>query len=292
VIDIPARQIADIFALGSKDHSVPGNGLDASDVDGEINIRTWPIRSFYSPDIFAAYDVQGQTFLVTPNEGDPRDFGGFSEDVRVRDLTLDPDAFPNAASLQQDRNLGRLRVTNIDGDVDGDGAFDQLFVLGSRSFAIWTGDGALVFDSDDDLEQIIAEVVPACFNCSGASIEFDERSDSRGPEPEALTVGRIDDRDYVFIAPERIGGVYAYDISNPNAPAFQQYINFRDFTVDPSEVCEDKRPVSEECAAAGDLEAEGVLFIAAVDSPIGAPLVVLTHELSASATIYRVDQVN
>jgi 2',3'-cyclic-nucleotide 2'-phosphodiesterase/3'-nucleotidase/5'-nucleotidase len=291
VVDIPGRQIVDIFALGSKDHGVPGNGLDASDKDGEINIRPWPIRSFYQPDIFAAYDVQGQTFLVTANEGDPRDYDGFSEDVRVRDLTLDPDVFPNAATLQRDRNLGRLRVTNADGDIDGDGAFDQLFVLGSRSFAIWTEDGTLVFDSGDDLEQIIADAVPACFNCSGTSIEFDQRSDSRGPEPEELTVGQVDGRDYVFIGPERIGGVYVYDISDPNAPAFQQYINYRDFTVDPNEVCEDKRPISEECAAAGDLETEGVLFVPADDSPIDAPLVVLTHEVSTSATIYRVDQV-
>jgi hypothetical protein len=33
-----------------------------------------------------------------------------------------------------------------------------------------------------------------------------------------------------------------------------------------------------------------VLFIAAEGSPIGVPLVVLTHELSTSATIWRVDQ--
>jgi len=291
VVDIPDRRIADIFALGSKDHSVPGSGLDASDADGEINIRPWPIRSFYTPDIFAAYDVQGQTFLVTPNEGDPRDSDGFSENVRVRDLTLDPGAFPDAASLQQDRNLGRLRVTNVDGDVDGDGAFDQLFVLGSRSFAIWTAEGALVFDSGDDLEQIMAEAVPSCFNCGGGRIRFDEWSPARGPEPEALTIGQVGGRDFVFIVPERIGGVYVYDITDPAAPAFQQYINFRDFTVDPSEVCEEKQPASEECVAAGDLEAEGVLFIGAADSPIDAPLVVVTNELSTSATIYRVDDV-
>jgi hypothetical protein len=34
-----------------------------------------------------------------------------------------------------------------------------------------------------------------------------------------------------------------------------------------------------------------VLFIGAADSPIGVPLVVLTHELSTSATIYRVDEI-
>jgi hypothetical protein len=131
--------------------------------------------------------------------------------------------------------------------------------------------------------------VPSCFNCAGASIRFDEQSDDRGPEPEALAVGRVGGRDYAFIAPERIGGLYVYDITDPQAPVFQQYVNLRDFAVDPRRVCEAGRPVSQACAAAGDLEPEGVLFIAAADSPIGVALVVLTHELSTSTTIYRVD---
>jgi hypothetical protein len=289
VIDVPRREIADIFALGTKDHSLPGNALDASDRDGAINIRPWPLRSFYQADIFAAYDVGGSTFLVTPNEGDPRDFDGFSEDARVRDLRLDPAAFPDAADLQADRNLGRLRVTNVDGDADGD--FDEIFMLGSRSFAIWTAAGRLVFDSGDDLERIIAEAVPACFNCSDSSINFDGRSPDRGPEPETAAVGSIGGRHYAFIAPERIGGVYVYDVTDPVAPSFQQYINFRDFSVDPDQVCEENRPQSEECAQAGDLGPEGVLFISADDSPIGVPLIAVSHELSTSTTLYRIDEV-
>jgi 2',3'-cyclic-nucleotide 2'-phosphodiesterase / 3'-nucleotidase / 5'-nucleotidase len=291
VIDLTSRRIARIFALGTKDHGRPGAGLDGSSVDGEINIRPWPIEGLYMPDGFAAYEVEGATYLVTANEGDPRESAGFVEETRLRTLTLDPEVFPNAVVLQQDRNLGLLRVSSVDGDVDGDDAFDRILSYGGRSFAIWTGEGELVFDSGDDLEQIMAEAIPSCFNCSGGSIGLDERSDDRGPEPEALAIGRIDNRDYAFIAPERIGGVYVYDITEPRAPVFQQYINFRDFSVDPGEVCEEKRPVSEPCAAAGDLEPEGVLFIAAADSPIGVPLVVLTHELSTSATIYRVDEV-
>ncbi len=290
VVDIPGEEIIDIFALGSKDHSLAGNGLDGSDVDGQINIRPWPIRAFYSPDIFATYEVGGRTLLVTPNEGDPRDTDAFSEDVRVRALALDPVAFPDAASLQEDSRIGRLRVTNADGDTDGDGDFDQLFALGARSFSIWTGEGDLVFDSGDAFEQILAEVLPRCFNCAGDSIGFDEQSDDRGPEPETLAVGQIGARQYAFIAPERIGGLYVYDITDPVSPVFQQYINLRDFAINPAEVCEERRPLSEECARAGDLEPEGVLFIPAADSPIGVPLVVVTHELSTSTTLYRVDE--
>jgi len=284
VVDLSDPRIVEIFGLGAKDHSRPGAGLDGSDVDDEINIRPWPILAFYSPDIFEAYDVEGQTYLVTPNEGDPRESDAFVEDIQLRELTLEPLTFPNAAMLQQDQNLGRLRVSRVDGDVDGDGVFDRVYALGGRSFAIWTGEGELVFDSGDELERIIAEAVPDCFNCAGGNIRFDDRSDDRGPEPEALALGRH----YAFIAPERIGGVFVYDITDPRAPAFQQYVNLRDFSVDPSEVCERNRPASEACAAAGDLEPEGVLFIPAADSPIDVPLVVVTHELSTSATIYGV----
>jgi 2',3'-cyclic-nucleotide 2'-phosphodiesterase/3'-nucleotidase/5'-nucleotidase len=291
IVDLPARSLREVVALGSKDHSRPENALDASNVDGEINIRPWPIRSFYEPDIFAAYDVGGETFLVTPNEGDPRDFEGFSEVVRVRALRLDPEAFPDAASLQEDRNLGRLRVTNVEGDGDGDGDFDQIFVLGARSFAIWDARARLVFDSGDDLEQIIAEALPECFNCADSNIRFDSQSDDRGPEPETLTVGEVGSRPYAFIAPERIGGVYVYDVGDPQEPVFQQYINFRNFAIDPDQVCEEARPKSEECERAGDLGPEGVLFIPRADSPIDAALVVVSNELSSSATLYRVDEV-
>jgi hypothetical protein len=291
VVSLPGRRITDIFGLGAKDHAVQGNGLDASDVDDAINIRSWPVSSFYSPDIFASYRVGGRTYFVTPNEGDPRDFDGFSEHARVQDLPLDALAFPNASTLQRSSNLGRLHVTNVNGDLDGDGDFDQLFALGSRSFSIWAADGSLVFDSGDELERIVATAVPACFNCSSDNLDFDARSDDRGPEPETLAIGKVGERQYAFIAPERIGGVFVYEITDPSGPIFQQYINFRDFAVDPDKVCEDRRPISEECAAAGDLEPEGVLFIPAADSPIAAPLAVVTHELSMSATLYRVDPV-
>jgi hypothetical protein len=289
VLDLARPGIERIFALATKDHGRPGAGLDGSAVDGEIHIRPWPIRAFYNPDGFAAYAVAGETLLVTANEGDPRESTAFVEEAELRTLQLDAEVFPNAAVLQEERNLGRLRVSRVDGDLDGDGAFDEVFAYGGRSFAIWNGAGELVFDSGDELERIIADAVPACFNCSGGGSRFDERSDDRGPEPEALALGRIGGRDYLFLAPERIGGLYVYDITEPQAPVFQHYVNFRDFAVDPREVCAPDRPVSEACAAAGDLEPEGVLFIAAADSPIGAPLVVLTHELSTSATIWRVD---
>ena len=295
VVDIRDGEVTDVLSFGYKDHNVEGNGLDASDDDGAINIKTWPVRGMYAPDLLGAYRASGETYLVTPNEGNPRNKDGFSERARVRDLVLDPTAFPNAAELQLDENLGRLRVTSVQGDSDGDGDFDELFSFGGRSFAIWTTDAELMFDSGDDFEQITAVAVEdkdgnSYFNSEDNNNSFDARSDDGGPEVEAVDVGTVGPRQYAFIALEQVGGVMVYDITDPREPRFQLYFNNRDFSVNPRDVCEGRDPREPECVAAGDLGPEGVLFIPRSQSPIRAPLLVMTHEISDSTTILKIER--
>jgi 2',3'-cyclic-nucleotide 2'-phosphodiesterase / 3'-nucleotidase / 5'-nucleotidase len=304
VVDIKAAAVVDILPFGYKDHSVEGNGLDASDQDGGISIRTWPVQGIYQPDVLAAYRAFGKTYLVTPNEGNPRNTTGFSERVRVRDLTLDPTAFPNAADLKSNANLGRLRVTNVQGDTDGEYPvdFEELYSFGGRSFAIWTTDAELVFDSGDDFEQITDEAVKdkdgnSFFNSEDNNNAFDSRSDDGGPEVEAVAVGRVGLRQYAFIILEQVGGVMVYDITHPQEPRFQLYFNNRDFSVDPGEEDSDGNPVVcgddprvGDCPLAGDLGPEGVLFIPRWRSPIRAPLLVMTHEISDTTTILKIER--
>ncbi|MEK8225177.1 hypothetical protein NKG05_02125 [Oerskovia sp. M15] len=73
-------------ALGTQDHLAPGKGIDASDKDGKIDIRAWPVKGLYQPDTIASYQAGGATYLVTANEGDSRDWSGYSEVKRVKDL--------------------------------------------------------------------------------------------------------------------------------------------------------------------------------------------------------------
>ena len=250
-----------------------GNALDASDRDGEINIQNLPIFGLYQPDAIAAYEVDGKTFYVTANEGDARD-----EDVRVKDIVLDPEAFPNAEFLQQDDVLGRLEVSSIDGDIDGDGDYDQLFAYGGRSFSIWDDRGNLVFDSGDDFERIIAEELPEFFNSTNDDNDsFDSRSDAKGPEPEGVVVGEIDGAQYAFVGLERVGGIMVYNVSDPTDPAYVTYINTRDFAGDP------------EAGTAGDLGPEGLAFISAEDSPTGKPQLVVAHEVSGTTTVFDIE---
>jgi YVTN family beta-propeller protein len=271
VIDISTATVTEVQPLGLKDHSLAGNGLDASDRDSAININTWPVSGMYMPDAIATFSTNGHTYYVTANEGDDR-----GENVSVRNITLDPTVFPNAATLKLDPNLGRLSVSGIDGDTDGDGDYDKLYAYGARSFSVWDSQGNLVYDSGDDFEQMTAQLFPANFNASNDNNTFDNRSDNKGPEPEGIVVGKVGDRTYGFIGLERIGGVMAYDITNPASPQFVQYLNNRDFSQ------------NVQLPGAGDLGPEGLTFISAADSPTGLPLLVVTNEISGSSTSYAI----
>ena len=251
--------------------------LDASDRDNLINIRNWPIFGMYQPDAIASYTANNQTYYITANEGDAREYGNYVEGVRISTLTLDPVAFPNAAELKNNANLGRLLVTTEKGDTDGDGDYDQLYTFGGRSFSIWNNQGQLVFDSGDDFERITAEQFPEYFNASNSNNTFDNRSDDKGPEPEGLVTGKINDRIYAFVGLERIGGVMIYDVTNPVSPTFVQYVNNRDFTA------------ATNSGAAKDLGPEGLAFISAQDSPNGKPLLVVANEVSGTTTFYEID---
>ena len=289
VLDIRRRRFTRLSGLGFKDHALSENALDPSDKDGEggagaIHLGNWPVRGMYQPDGIRAFQVRGRTYLVTANEGDVREWAGFSELTRVKDLVSSGklDAQSAAFAHTADAALGRLRVTTATGDTDGDGDIDVLHAFGARSFSIWSPDVEMVFDSGDDLERRTAALEPANFNSTNdANQSFDTRSDDKGPEPENVTVGRLYGRTFAFVGLERIGGIIVYDVTYPSSPQFAAYLNNRDFT-----------PVIDATsfAAAKDLGPEGLLFIGPEDSPDGTPLLVVSNEVSGTTTILRISR--
>ena len=289
-LDIERGIFTKLFALGFKDHQRRRNGLDASDRDNAINIANWPVKGMYQPDGISSYRYRGETFLVTANEGDARDYDGFAEEERVGALNLDPFAFPDAATLKQNENLGRLTVTTATGDKNKDGLFEELYVFGARSFSIWDEHGRLVFDSGDDFEKVIAERFPAFFNSDNGANNFDNRSDNKGPEPEGVTIARLFERVYAFVNLERMGGIMIYDITNPYKVSFVDYFNSRDFTVPVCDEADD-----DDCEqgsipnpAVGDLGAEITHFIASHDSPNGKNLLAVANETSGTTSIFEI----
>lgn len=263
ILNLTTDTISRVVGLGFKDYSSTRNLMDASDKDDQSgNFQAWPVWGMYQPDAIASYQANGQTYVVTANEGDAREYeaegGGYVEETRVGKLTLDATAFPNAETLQAQDQLGRLKTTTALGDTDGDGDHDEIYSYGARSFSIFDANGRLVFDSGNDFETTLARQYPDSF--------VDKRSDDKGPEPEGITLGRFGGRTFAFVGLERSGGIMTYDITNPRSPNFVGYT--------PS--------------ASGDESPEGLLVIKAVDSPLAKPLLVVTNEVSGTTTIYEI----
>lgn len=72
---------------------------------------------------------------------------------------------------------------------------DKTYILGGRSFSIWEAQTMdLVYDSGSEFESVIASQLQMYFNCSNDTIEMEDRSGKKGPEPEDVKVGQIGDR--------------------------------------------------------------------------------------------------
>lgn len=286
IVDLATATVESIQPLGLKDYSQPGNGLDASDrdddINGGINIDLEPVFGLYMPDTIASFESNGETYYVIANEGDDRgdaddDDNPRGDAVRLKDLddvssfgrdgvALDPSI---DAALLEDEELGRLAISSIDGDTDGDGDIDQLVGYGGRSFSVLNSAGEIIFDSGDQIAQITAELTPELFNANNGDPEdVDTRSDNKGAEPEAITTGVINGTPYAFVGLERAGGgVLVYDLSNPAQPEFIQYARDNE-----------------------DIAPEGLVFIDAADSPNGETLLAVANEVSNTVALYSITE--
>jgi hypothetical protein len=250
------------------------NCLDASDRDGAVKLRHWPVFGAYMPDGIEALHVGGEDYFVTANEGDTRDYDA----KRLGDVELDPVRFPDAAALQVVPNLGRLKVSTVDGDVDGDGDLDFIEAFGARSISIWNGSGNLVSDTGSLFEEVTGVALSSAFNSNNdENASFDTRSDDKGPEPEGLEIAQIDGRSYAFVGLERVGGIVVLDLTDPWAVEFVEYVNPRNFAGSAAR------------GSARDLGPEGLKFVPAADSPTGRGLLFVANEVSGTTSAYDVN---
>ena len=282
-IDLSTKTVTAIHALGLKDYST--GMYDFSDKDDGVNFATHSgVFGMYMPDAMSSFTIGGETFYVTANEGDARDYwfdavdeadclasGGleydeddgclaYSEEMRLDDFDLDDATFPDEDDLLDKTELGRLKTTTANdcGDTDGDGDLDFVCSYGARSFTIWDSNGDLVWDSGDQISHLVAANNEWINGYTGS------RNDDKGAEPEGITVGQAYGNTYAFVGLERAGGIMIFDISNPNAPVFSQYV-YLPHHVSP----------------------EGLAFVSGADSPNGAPMLIVAHEVSGTVAVLQ-----
>lgn len=317
-IDVASAQVDAILGLGGKPWDKAK--LDASNKDKNIgNLQSYAmLEGLYMPDSITSYSVEGNTYIVTANEGDGREYGikitqqlcddkGFEWDGddyqgtenyttekdfciayvdEVRGKKLDVDAnHPLAGALKDNKQLARLKVIKPQGTLAAD---QKVQAFGSRSFSIWDESGELVFDSGDDFARIVLDQDPANFNSTNDNNQSgDDRSDDKGGEPEAIEVAEINGKQYAFIGLERQGGIMVYDVTQPKTTSFISYLNNRDFTqpvctkVDEDGDCDNDTYNSK----AGDLGPESIKYF----TRSGNHFIAIGNEVSGSTSVYRVE---
>lgn len=293
VLDIESQAFEGVYSAGFEDYSTTAIDLDKK--DDAYDPQTYEsLLGIRMPDGIAAFTVEGTTYLVTANEGDAREWG--DEDLDTFYLSEDERDFgeegvtsPTGAITAENSGLEGKVVFFKTEDFDGLDP-EKDYVFGGRSFTVFqaTENGLEeVFTSGDDFEALTAQYVPEYFNASNDNAVLDDRSGKKGPEAESVTVGTVDGKTYAFVALERTGGVMAYDVTDPEAITFVNYVNTRDFgtTVEGSEEYEDGE--LDKWVTGGDVAPEGLLFLDAASSPNGEPLLLAACEVSGTVAVYQ-----
>ena len=333
-VDIASAVIESIKGLGVKrwDENAKLDYTNKDDVFSSANVEQ--MVGLYMPDSIASFIVDGETYIISANEGDGREYiytstqqicddaghswdgdefqpGGEDEDAtkyaneedeacisytdeaRGKDLDNVADAHPLSeasfgdGSIADKNAIGRIKVAYDDTDT-AIAADDDILTFGARSFSIWDMNTELVYDSGDDLSQ--RANTTNYWNMTNDNNDADEsndnRSDDKGIEPEAVEVAVINGLTIAFVGLERHGGIAVYDVSNPQAPAFMDYMNNRNFGVDVCTAVDDNGECDNDTynEAAGDLGPESIEYF----SRQGQHYIAVGNEVSGTTTVYNI----
>ena len=298
IVDIRQARVLDIKPLGTKDMTT--EAYDFTNEDGGINpvvladiLPGVALEGLYMPDAIASVAFGNQTYLVTANEGDAREYPpdegtAYLDTQRLRGFwtersASDPgpatpralclsatdcvrlapelsDALYGAVFDENGRRLGRqdldlLGRLNVS-LVDGrnqHGEITTLHALGGRSMSVWHMPSGRLVYDSGNLFTQVTV---------DAGVYPDNRSDDKGTEPEGVVVGAIDGRTFAFVGLERSSGVMVFDVTDPRSPAFETFI----------------------LPEPGFSRAEGLEFVSSADSPTGTPLLFVSHEGSGGGS--------
>jgi len=151
----------------------------------------------------------------------------------------------------------------------------SVYAFGGRSMSVLNADGSVLSDTGDELERLTFSGNGSWFagdkqnfnKTNSSSSALDDRSDNKGPEPEGVATGRVAGTPYAFLASERSGSIFAFDLGDPSAPQFSGYANTR----------------------SADLGPEVIAFVRASDSPSDTPLLLVANEISGTLNVLEVN---
>ena len=297
IVDLTGKAISSVKSLGEVEWQ--SRLVDIVD-DGTASPDTAPANVFalYQPDTMVGVNIGGVEYFVSANEGDDRDYDGWVDYEKAKDLEDEAGDSSLSSELQTallDTDMESLRVF-VDMGQDDNGIYQALYMAGTRSFSIWNADGEQVYDSGSDFEEHLAGNFASVFNTrvddtddaddiaeldsDGVTYELigdtayfwegvDARSLKKGVEPEALAVAAIGDKVYAYIGLEKQGGFFVYDISTPQSASMIEYVNDIDYNALPSQ--------------AGDLAPEGMVAF----EQDGNHYLAVANELSSTVALYE-----
>ena len=127
------------------------------------------------PDGIGLYEVNGQTYLLTANEGDAREWGDYENTDKTTVTATDGTEAEKVETLLPEYVAGLEENTH--------------YLLGGRSFSVFDENLNLVYDSGNDFEEKTAGYLGEWFNCSNDDLERDSRSRRKARRLRALPRG-------------------------------------------------------------------------------------------------------
>jgi 2',3'-cyclic-nucleotide 2'-phosphodiesterase (5'-nucleotidase family) len=204
--------------------------IDASDADDLFDVSN-PALGLHMPDALASWEREGETYVITADEGDARvddgDIQRFAAAVTTYGLA---GGFTPSTSNNDYGRLNILKDQSLNGPVDPASDLDKIVSMGTRGLSLWKmeADQSLSFVYHLPLEAELFQRDPQRHNANDGGLKsaFDARSDDKGPEPEAVAVTTLADGTVIAVAGmERQNGVVVVDITHPASPQVLRYLN-------------------------------------------------------------------
>ena len=268
VINLETEKIDSVFPLGALNHSLKGNEIVVQSKK-EILFENLPLLSLRQPDGLATWTENGNTFIITANEGASIETDVFSDVEKIADKLSRNELEPTIFNDPVLKSLKKKELAKDSCVKNKKGKCEAVYSFGSRSVSIFDISGNLIYDSQNSIEKKIAEIAPTYFNWNSkkGKQKINARSKTKGIEPENVVIAKIKDKRFAFIALERMSGIFVLDISD------LKNIQYAGYYLDTTH----RGP-------------EGLLFIPKEENPWNTPLLIVCYEYSKNLVLYQIKE--